>query len=59
MNGLALYCPLPITHPARAYVPACSTDVAKTWREHSANELKDDYELVESQDWIGNGEFKS
>ena len=45
-------CPLPITHPARAYVPAHHTDVSRTWREHSTLELLDDYELTDALGYL-------
>ena len=41
MNRLAPYCPLPITNQARAYEPACSTDIAKRFAEYS---LADEYQ---------------
>jgi hypothetical protein len=45
-------CPLPITHPARAIVPACKTDVRRTWNEHALYELGDDYDRVLRDDWM-------
>lgn len=30
-----MHCPLPITDPRRAYVPADHTNVAETWRQHT------------------------
>jgi hypothetical protein len=44
-------CLVPITHPARSHIPACSVDVAETWRQHSLTDgignIRDDYELTE------------
>lgn len=53
MNTLP-YCPLPITHPARAYTPGHNTNVAETiatFREQHAPimvcPVGDDYDEVE------------
>lgn len=32
---LADYCPLPITHRARAYINSHNTDIRKTFAEHT------------------------
>lgn len=32
-------CPLPYTHPSRAYVPSTHTDVRRTWCEHDVSNL--------------------
>ena len=45
-------CPLPITHPARAVVPACQTDVRRTWNEHAPLPYGDDYDRVMRDDWL-------
>lgn len=39
-------CLVPLTHPARAVVPACKTDVGKTIAEHDFSYL-DDYDLTD------------
>ncbi len=52
-------CILPATHPARAHIPACKTDVRRTFAPHwPDHRLCDDYEHVERTDWLSNGEFK-
>ena len=49
-------CILHIHDPARAHVPACQTDVARTFSEntpiHQAQAYGDDYDLVINQDWL-------
>jgi hypothetical protein len=45
-------CLLPITHPARALIPAEHTDVSRTWSEHSLFDLGDDYDRVQRDDWL-------
>jgi hypothetical protein len=50
-------CLIPITHPARAVLH--EPDVATTWAHYSTADLQDDYELVQSQDWLSaQGGFK-
>jgi hypothetical protein len=50
--------PLPITHPARAVIPAVETDIRRTWLEHSTTGLGDDYDEVERSGWLElSGEF--
>lgn len=51
MNGITVDRPAPAcilhaTNPARAHVPACQTDVAKTFSEHDLSIL-DSYELTD------------
>jgi hypothetical protein len=48
-------CLVPITHPARAVKR--DPDVAETWAQYSVADLKDDYELVLSHDWLSDGGF--
>ena len=49
-------CLIPITHPARAV--SREADVSRTFAQYRTSDLLDDYELVQSQDWLSNG-FKS
>lgn len=56
-------CILHISDPARAHVPACQTNVARTFSEnapiHPAQTYGDDYDLVNNQDWLSSpGGFK-
>lgn len=54
----APYCPLPGHDQRRAYIPADRTDITKTWDEHrqilvcGIGDMRDDYELVQQQDWM-------
>lgn len=48
----APHCPLPVYHPARAYVPAYKTDVARTFAEHSTLDLLDDYERTDALGYL-------
>lgn len=48
----APHCPLPACHPARAHVPACKTDVARTFAEHSTLDLLDDYERTDALGYL-------
>lgn len=67
MNTLP-YTPLPLTHPARAYTPSDSQDVARTIAEYREQHeailvcpihgIQDDYELTDSLDYLSSG-FKS
>lgn len=55
----APHCPLSACHPARAHVPACQTDVARTFAEHSTIDLLDDYDLTSRTDYLEQmGAFK-
>lgn len=45
-------CLVPITHPARAHIPACNVDVSETWNRHSVYQLGDDYDRVLAEDWL-------
>jgi hypothetical protein len=57
----APYCPLPLTDKRRAYIPADHTDVAETFKQHEpirVSPIRDDYDLVQSQDWLEIGGFK-
>ena len=49
-------CLIPITHPARAV--SRDADVSRTFAQYRTNDLKDDYELVQSHDWLSNGDFR-
>lgn len=65
MNTLP-YSPLPLTHPARAYTPADSTDVAATLAEFQEQHapilvcpIGDDYDEVERLAYLEqHGAFK-
>lgn len=48
ISAPAPHCPLPACHPARAHVPACQTDVARTFAEHSTLDLLDDYDRTDA-----------
>lgn len=57
MTHIEFATPLPscmplITHPARAVVPACQTDVRRTWNEHAPMQCGDDYDRVAGDDWL-------
>ena len=54
-TGLAPYCELPITNQAREYTPSYATDISKRFEQYSVSDLQDDYELVDSQDWLDGG----
>jgi hypothetical protein len=53
------HCVLSQLHPSCAYIPACKTNIARTFAEHSTADLMDDYEKTDSLDWLSNGSFKS
>ena len=59
-----LWCPLPLKDKRRAYVNSHDTDISRTLEEHApirVSEVKrygDDYDLVQSQDWMEMGGFK-
>jgi hypothetical protein len=48
-------CLVPVTHPASPPDRWRHTNLNKTWAEHAIAELRDDYELVQSQDWLDRG----
>lgn len=50
----SLWCPLPITNPARGYVSSADTDIRATFAQHMlpVGDIRDDYEIVEQQDWL-------
>jgi len=49
----APHCPIPFGHPChRGYVPADRTDIRRTWNHGEVGDIRDDYELVEQQDWL-------
>lgn len=49
-------CLIPITHPARAV--SRDADVSRTFAQYRTTDLLDDYELVQSHDWLDGG-FKA
>lgn len=49
------HCLVPIGHPCyRGYVPAEHTDIAATFERYTppVGDIRDDYALVEQQDWL-------
>lgn len=53
------YCILNLADPARAHVPACQTDVRRTFSEHSTLDLLDDYERTDALGYLEQaGAFK-
>lgn len=62
------YTPLPLTHPARAYVPADDTTaehLAEVFEQHAPilvcgiGEIRDDYEITDQADYLERaGAFK-
>lgn len=49
----APHCVIPHGHPCyRGYVPAEHTDVQATFARILGADLRDDYALVEQQDWL-------
>ena len=56
----APYCPLPCHDRRRGYTSSDNTDVAETIRQHMPIYVSsiDDYDLVQSQDWLECGGFK-
>lgn len=49
-------CVIPVTHPARAVLR--ESNVATTWAHYSTADLQDDYERVQSMDWLEMGGFQ-
>ena len=45
-------CVIPALHPARAHVPSVKTDVAETWKLHDIGDIRDDYQMVQDDDWM-------
>lgn len=41
------YCILNLSDPARAYIPADHTDVAKTWEQHTETDYQREIERIE------------
>lgn len=51
-NTPAPSCLVPMTHPARAHIPASDTNVRRTFDEHSTLDLLDDYDLTSRTDYL-------
>jgi hypothetical protein len=61
INKPAPHCVIPVGHPChRGYVPAAETDIRRTFTLAEIGDIRDDYELVQQQDWMSApGGFRS